>query len=77
MPSLNKDRPAPEQPDAAVEPLWVRPALGMRLIGCKTTKFYALMNTGAIESRRVGGMRLISYESLKRLGAGADDGAGS
>jgi len=71
---VDKDRPSPEQPDTAVEPLWVRPAIGMRLIGCKMTKFYSLLNSGAIESRRVGGMRLCSFESLKRLGLDTGDG---
>jgi hypothetical protein len=40
----------------------------MRLIGVKTTKLYDLLNSGRIESRRIGSMRLISYASLMRLG---------
>jgi hypothetical protein len=49
-------------------PIWVPPKEGTRLAGIGLTKFYELMNTGAIESRKVGNRRLASVTSIENLG---------
>ena len=64
-PASGHDSPAAER---MPPPLWVRPKEGMRLIGVKTTKFYELLNAGAIKSRRIGNMRLVEYASLMNIG---------
>ena len=52
-----------------VEPIFVRPKRGAKMADIGLTKFYDLMNSGIIKSRKVGGMRLAEVASIKALGA--------
>ena len=52
-----------------IEPIFVRPKRGAKMAGIGLTKFYELMNSGIIKSRKVGGMRLAEVASIKALGA--------
>lgn len=49
-------------------PLWVRPAEACRLSGLGLTRLYELLNTGELESRKLGAARLVSVASIERLG---------
>lgn len=49
-------------------PIWVRPKKAAQLGGFGLTRCYELMNSGELESRKVGGLRLISVASIERLG---------
>lgn len=40
---------------------------GTEILGIGPTKIYELIAAGAIESVKIGGRRLLVYESLKRL----------
>ncbi|HQT83858.1 MAG: hypothetical protein B7Z58_01780 [Acidiphilium sp. 37-64-53] len=42
-----------------------RPSEVQSLIGCKNTKFYALVKAGAFEVRRLGGSTVIPGKSLR------------
>ena len=52
-----------------VELIFVRPKRGAKMADIGLTKFYELMNSGIIKSRKVGGMRLAEVASIKTLGA--------
>lgn len=53
----------------ALEPrIWVRPKEACRIGGFGLTQCYELMNVGTLESRKVGRMRLISVQSIEKLG---------
>jgi hypothetical protein len=62
-----------EARDNQPQPIWVRPKEAARLGGFGLTRCYELLASGALASRRVGGMRLISVASIKALGG--DDAA--
>jgi excisionase family DNA binding protein len=49
-------------------PIWVRPREACRLMGAGMTRVYELLASGELESRKVGGLRLISVASIARLG---------
>ena len=55
--------------DDKVEPIFVRPKRGAQMADIGLTKFYELMNSGVIKSRKVHGMRLAEVASIKALGA--------
>ena len=57
-----------EQIKEAVEPIFVRPRRGAKMADIGLTKFYELMNSGVIKSRKVHGMRLAEVASIKALG---------
>jgi hypothetical protein len=48
--------------------IWVRPRRATKISGIGLTKLYQLIAAGQIESRRLGGARLISVASLLALG---------
>ena len=48
--------------------LFVRPREACRLASIGLTRLYELINAGTVESRKLGSSRLISVESLRRLG---------
>jgi hypothetical protein len=48
--------------------MWVRPRRACQITGLGLTKLYELINDGRVESRRLDGARLISVDSLRRLG---------
>jgi hypothetical protein len=48
--------------------IWVRPRRAAKISGIGLTKLYELIATGKVESRRLGGARLISVASLLALG---------
>jgi hypothetical protein len=52
----------------ASEPIWVRPREATRIGGFGMTRCYELINDGKLKTAKVGGMRLISLESIKALG---------
>jgi hypothetical protein len=52
-------------------PVWVSVKEGMRLSSIKRTRFYELLNDRTLHSIRVGARRLVSYDSIKRLGGEA------
>jgi hypothetical protein len=52
-----------------VESVWVRPKRGARMADCGLTKFYELLNSGKIESKKIDGMRLCSVRSIETLGS--------
>lgn len=54
--------------ESTIEPLFVTLRTGSRITGLGHTKLYELLDAGAIESVKVGGRRLIKYESLKKIG---------
>ena len=49
-------------------PLWVRPQEACRLSGLGLTRLYELLNSGDLESRKLGRSRLVSVASIERLG---------
>ena len=49
-------------------PLWVRPQEACRLTGLGLTRIYELLNSGDLESRKLGRARLVSVSSIERLG---------
>ncbi|MDV5823425.1 helix-turn-helix domain-containing protein [Sphingobium naphthae] len=53
------------------DPLTVRIPEACRLTGIGRSKLYELIAEGSIEIVKVGGMTLVSFESLKRLIADA------
>ena len=65
----NPETPVKNQLPDEVEPIWVRPRRGAKMADIGLTKFYELMNSGAIKNCKVGGMRLVSVASIKALGA--------
>lgn len=46
-------------------PLAVAPADGARIIGVGRTKFYELLNSGALRSFKVGNRRLVTMTTLR------------
>ena len=54
-----------------VEPIWVRPKRAAQIGGFGLTRCYQLIADGSLKTVRVGGMRLVSIESIKALGADA------
>ena len=55
----------------ALDPVWVSPREGERLIGVSHSTIYRFINDGTLRSVVIGGRRLIAYESIKALGKGA------
>ena len=53
------------------EPIWVRPKRAAQIGGFGLTRCYQLINDGSLKTVRVGGMRLVSIDSIKALGADA------
>ncbi len=51
----------------ASDPLAVSVTEAQRLTSIGTTSLYALMRAGKLKSHRVGGKRLIDYQSLRTL----------
>jgi excisionase family DNA binding protein len=49
-------------------PLWVRPKEACRLTGLGMTRVYELLNSGDLQSRKLGRARLVSVASIERLG---------
>jgi len=54
-----------------VEPIWVRPKRAAQIGGFGLTRCYQLINDGSLKTAKVGGMRLVSIDSIKALGADA------
>jgi excisionase family DNA binding protein len=50
-----------------IEPLTVRVERAAALLDCGISSIKALISSGELESIRIGGMRLIRYQSLKKL----------
>ena len=50
-----------------IEPILVTVRTACRLVGLGPTKLYELLKAGAIESTKIGGKRLLVYQSLKGL----------
>jgi excisionase family DNA binding protein len=55
--------------DTLQRPLWVRPREACRLTGLGLTRVYELLNSGDLESRKLGRARLVSVTSIERLGS--------
>jgi hypothetical protein len=53
------------------EPIWVRPKRAAQIGGFGLTRCYELINDGKLKTAKVGGMRLVSVESIKALGDAA------
>lgn len=51
-----------------VERIWVRPKRGKKEIGCGNTKFYEILKSGRVKTKKIDGMRLIWLPSLHELG---------
>jgi hypothetical protein len=60
--------PAPRQLLDKYGAIWVRPRRAAQISGLGLTRIYQLIGNGQIESRRCGGARLISVNSLLALG---------
>jgi hypothetical protein len=54
-----------------LEPIWVRPKRATKMADIGLTRLYELINDGTLKTRKVGGMRLVSVESIKALGTDA------
>ena len=50
-----------------IEPLVVRPNEAMRLLSCRRNFLYDLINTGELESYRVGRIRMITVRGIHAL----------
>ena len=50
-----------------LEPLVVRPNEAMRLLGCRRNFLYDLINSGELESCRVGRTRMITVRGIHAL----------
>jgi hypothetical protein len=59
-----------ERENISPEPIWVRPKKAAQIGGFGLTRCYELINDGTLKTTKVGGMRLVSIESIKTLGAG-------
>jgi len=61
-----------ERPQSAVfiEPLTVRISAAVQLTGISRSRLYELIQSGDLETVKVGRSTLISYQSLKALTAG-------
>jgi hypothetical protein len=57
-----------EQANKNPEPIWVRPKRAAQIGGFGLTRCYELINDGKLKTAKVGGMRLVSIESIKALG---------
>ena len=51
----------------ALKPILVTCQEAQRLIGCKNTKFWALVGQGLIETVPLGSRTMVRYASLERL----------
>lgn len=56
----------------ALEPLTVRVSLAVRLSGLSRSRIYELIQSGDLETHKVGRTTLIPYRSLKHLVTGVD-----
>ena len=63
---------AMKNPQMSIEPIWVRPSVACQLSGTGMTTLYQWIGSGRVESIKVGGKRLISVASIRRLGQGAE-----
>jgi hypothetical protein len=62
--------------EASDRPLWCRPREATRLADVGMTTLYQWIKDGTVVSRRVGNIRLISIDSIKRLGLSAGSAHG-
>jgi hypothetical protein len=53
----------------ASEPIWVRPKTGASIADVGLTSFYRWLNTGRVVSRKVGGVTLVSVQSIRDIKA--------
>jgi hypothetical protein len=61
--------PKQDQVGGQAERIWVRPKEAVRIGGFGMTRCYELINSGQLETRKVGGLRLVSVASIKALGS--------
>jgi excisionase family DNA binding protein len=61
----NEPRP---KPLFAEKRIWVTPKEAIRISGISHTRLYELIKNRTIKSIKLGGKRLISYESIETLG---------
>ncbi|MGN7930535.1 helix-turn-helix domain-containing protein [Sphingopyxis sp. 22461] len=60
--------PFPNQPEAiSIEPLTVRISTAVQLTGISRSRIYELIESGDLETVKVGRSTLIPYKSLKAL----------
>ncbi|MCC6915305.1 MAG: helix-turn-helix domain-containing protein [Rhodospirillaceae bacterium] len=52
-----------------MEPIMVSVNAGCALLGIRPTKMYEMLNAGVIKSKKIGGKRLLDYQSLKSAAA--------
>jgi hypothetical protein len=57
------------------KPFWVRPRKATQIGGFGLTKCYELINSGALETIKIDGMRLVSVASIEKLGQHDEGGA--
>ena len=58
--------------DATLEPLTIRISAAVRLSGLSRSRIYELIQSGDLETHKVGRTTLIPYRSLKHLVTGMD-----
>jgi hypothetical protein len=56
------------KPDFNPPTRWGRPKQALKVVPCGLTKFYELLNSGRIRSKKVDGMRLVDLDSCEQLG---------
>jgi hypothetical protein len=59
--------PQARGPPAGCDQVWIRPREGARIAGVGLSLFYQWVRDGRVASRRVGGVRLIEVESIRRI----------
>jgi excisionase family DNA binding protein len=65
-------RPREAEEGSAPEPLTVRVSRAVQLSGLSRSRIYELIQSGDLETHKVGGTTLIPYRSLKHLVTGVD-----
>ena len=67
MLAINDDKAVSEDQAVMLEPLTVRIPVAVKLTGISRSRLYELIQTGDLETIKVGRSTLIPYKSLKAL----------
>jgi len=62
----------PQVAEVSLEPLTIRISAAVRLSGLSRSRIYELIQSGDLETHKVGRTTLIPYRSLKHLVTGLD-----
>jgi excisionase family DNA binding protein len=63
-----QSEPRPKVANDIEKRIWITPREAIRISGIGRTKLYELIDNKTIKSIKLGGKRLISYDSIETLG---------